>query len=360
LSGTLGVAAGAVGRRGARQVAGRVRGVRRQLAAAAPGRSPAVAGPAPRSLSQVGRAGDVLAVLGSPWFHTEYAALAARLRGLHGLRLAVLMHDAIPALHPEWCDRGTTRVFRHWYGTVLPLADLVFSNSRATAADVSRWCDGTGITLAGPVQPLPVGTGFGVAEAPREVSARLPGLERPYVLFVSTIEARKNHALLLQVWRRLIEEMPADRVPDLVFAGRVGWMVSDLMDQIGNSRNLDGRLHLLQGLDDAALRAAYEGCLFTVFPSLSEGWGLPVTESLALGKPCVASSATAIPEAGGALARYFDPTSLSAATRAIREAIEDEAGLRTWQEQVRREFRPVSWAETGRALLAAVDAAAPI
>ncbi len=325
-------------------------------------RDPA-APPPPRRLADIARRGDLLVVLGSPWFELDYAELAAFVRGRLGMRLAVLLYDVIPIRRPEWVDRGTTRVFRDWYASVLPLADLVFAISRATAEDATAWCRRDGIALTGPIQPLPLGTGFGMpvpapeddvgAAFPPALAGALRG--RPYVLFVSTIEARKNHMLLFRVWRRLLEEMGPARVPDLVFAGKVGWLVADLMSQIDNSRHLDGRLHVVEGLDDPALRTVYEGCLFTVFPSFYEGWGLPVSESLAMGKPCLAANVTALPEAGGTLARYFDPFDLNDATRTIRAAIEDPAGLAAWQDEVRRHFRPVGWDRTARALLAALD-----
>ena len=69
-----------------------------------------------------------------------------------------------------------------------------------------------------------------------------PMSSEPCPLIVSTIEARKNHALLFAVWRRLLEDMPAATVPTLVFAGRVGWLVSDFMQQLRNSNFLDGKI----------------------------------------------------------------------------------------------------------------------
>ena len=367
--GALGTAAGltlaAVVRRGARRVR------RLRLPPSRPGRIAAARDatppPTPRRLADIARRGDLLVVLGSPWFELDYAELAAFARGRLGMRLAVLLYDVIPIRRPEWVDRGTTRVFRDWYATVLPLADLVFAISRATAADATAWCRRDNIALAGPIRPLALGTGFGepaptpgdgaAATLPPALAEALQG--RPYVLFVSTIEARKNHMLLFRAWRRLLEEMGPARVPDLVFAGKVGWLVADLMGQIENSRHLDGRLHVVEGLDDQALRAVYAGCLFTVFPSFYEGWGLPVSESLAMGKPCLAAGVTALPEAGGTLARYFDPFDLNDATRAIRAAIEDPAGLAAWQDEIRRGFRPVGWDRTARALVAALDVTPP-
>jgi glycosyltransferase involved in cell wall biosynthesis len=136
-----------------------------------------------------------------------------------------------------------------------------------------------------------------------------------------------------------------------VFAGRVGWLVADLMQQLDNTGWLDGRIVLVEDPTDAELATLYRGCLFTLFPSLYEGWGLPVTESLAFGKPCIASNVTAVPEAGGSLARYFDPENVAEATRVIRATIEDRAGLAAWEEQVRREFRPVPWEAAADCLL---------
>jgi glycosyltransferase involved in cell wall biosynthesis len=183
---------------------------------------------------------------------------------------------------------------------------------------------------------------------------RLPP-ERSYVLMVSTIEARKNHALLFRVWRRLLDEMPAERVPTLVFAGKVGWLVADLMQQLRNAHYLDGKLVLIEDPQDGELERLYAGCLFTVFPSFYEGWGLPVTESLSFGRPCIISNASALPEAGGTLARYFDPENGSEALRVIRRAIEDADDTEAWSARVAAEFRPVSWDESARAMLRAID-----
>jgi glycosyltransferase involved in cell wall biosynthesis len=175
-----------------------------------------------------------------------------------------------------------------------------------------------------------------------------------YALFVSTIEVRKNHVLMFRAWRRLLEELHSDVVPTLVFAGRVGWLVEDLMRQIANADHLDGKLVVVEDPNDAELAALYQGCQFTVFPSLYEGWGLPVTESLAFGKPCLIADRTSLPEAGGALARRFDPDNLNDAFTAIRDVILDPNGLARWEAQVRRDFRPVPWTASAEALLTAL------
>jgi glycosyltransferase involved in cell wall biosynthesis len=291
-------------------------------------------------------------VLGSPWSHPDYASLVCAQRR-RGLRFVLLIYDLIPLRRPEWCDRGLVRLFRSWLDDVLPLCDHVFAISRATAADVEDYLRERAIMLSGPVLPVPIGASFRGFR-----SACASGLQRPlpepgsYALIVSTIEARKNHVLLFRVWRRLLEELPQDRVPTLVFAGRIGWLVDDLMRQIANTDNLDGKLVIIKDPTDSELAHLYEGCLFTLFPSFFEGWGLPVTESLMFGKPCLTSNSTSLPEAGGALTRRFDPDNLPEAYAAIRNVIEDREGLAGWEAQVRRDFKPIPWSETADALLA--------
>jgi glycosyltransferase involved in cell wall biosynthesis len=298
------------------------------------------------------KVGDLLLALGAPWSHPDYAGLIRAQRKQRGLRFVLLVYDLIPARHPEWCDRGLVRLFRAWCDSALPLCDAIFAISRATAADVMAYAAERGLALP-PVVPLPMGTGFGNAPPLAEHTERLPP-PGSYALYVSTIEARKNHLLLFRIWQRLLVELYDTEVPTLVFAGRVGWLVEDLMHQIANTDYLNGRLVLIENPTDGELAALYQGCLFTLLPSFYEGWGLSVSESLAFGKPCLIADRTSLPEAGGGLARRFDPDNLPDAYVAVRNVIQDRANLARWEAQVRKEFRPVPWSATVAALLAGV------
>lgn len=313
--------------------------------------SPGLPDDSDQSFAALSQPGDVLLVLGSPWSHPDYAALVAGQKK-RGLKFALLVYDLIPLRRPEWCDRGLVRLFRSWFESVFPLCDHVFAISQATARDVESYTRERGLHLPGPVAPIPIGTTFLPASDPlcRSPLRPLPPAGT-YALIVSTIEARKNHMLLFRVWRRLLEDLEADRVPTLVFAGRVGWLVDDLMRQIANTDNLNGKLVIVENPSDSELAALYEGCLFTLFPSFFEGWGLPVSESLVCGKPCITSNSTSLPEAGGNLTRQFDPDNVGEAYTLIRATIEDRPGLARWEAQVRREFRVVPWSDSATALV---------
>ncbi|WP_084440569.1 glycosyltransferase family 4 protein [Acetobacter nitrogenifigens] len=304
---------------------------------------------------------DIFLVLGAPWSDPLFGERLRVVREIHGLRPVLLLYDLIPVRRPEWCAQSLVEVFRHWLDSTLPQCAHLLAISDATARDVERYAEEEGLRLADKVRTIRLGTGFGLTAQQDEPKDATPpgGLPKPgtYVLFVSTMEARKNHALLFRVWRRLIAELGADAVPTLVFAGRVGWLVADLMQQLENTDWLDGKIRLLRDPSDEELRWLYRGCMFTVFPSLFEGWGLPVTESLMMGSPCVASNVTSVPEAGGAFARYFNPESAKDATAVIRDVIADRAGLALWREQVTKDFPRVSWETTADAVLDACAAA---
>ena len=303
---------------------------------------------------------DALLVLGAPWEISGHGSLVAACKQQFGFRTYLLLYDLIPIRHPEWCTETAERQFTTWLDASFSLYDGLFAISQHTAADVADYAAEHGQPLRQPIPVLPIGTSL--VTLPGE-ELPTPGLPVPgsYVLIVCTLEARKNHDLAFRVWRQLLDEVrtgrrAAEGVPDLVFAGRVGWMVNDLMQQLDNTGWLGGRVHLITDPSDTELRALYAGCRFTLFPSWFEGLGLPVIESLAFGRPCLASNATAIPEAGGALCRYFAPGDVSGAVRAVGALLDDAAGLAAWEQRIRREFRPVAWTGAVSALLQQVGA----
>jgi glycosyltransferase involved in cell wall biosynthesis len=293
-------------------------------------------------------ADDWLVILDSPW-GSNYATLVSSMRARHRLRFALLICDIIPLRHPEWCDGNVIRNFTAFFHSVVPLTDCILAISQSTASDIGRYARENDLTLNDRVHCIPLGTGFGQPPVPYR-SQRLPA-PQSFALVVSTIEARKNHALLFRVWRELLETTPPDHVPTLVFAGRVGWLVADLMQQLENTHWLGGKILLIESPSDGELATLYQDCLFTLFPSLYEGWGLPVTESLANGAPCLAANCTSLPEAGGTFARYFNPDDLQDVMGSVRAILDDPAGLKTWRAEIAQNFRPTAWAESAAVIL---------
>lgn len=288
--------------------------------------------------------GDWLINLGASWERPYSPAFLDHLSNT-GVRLGLFAHDMIPDLFPEWCTHSMVRDFSIWLDDAVHRADRVFAISNHTLKDL-KFCLERRNRRVPPGILLPAGGNGGVSNAPQPRP-----LAEPYVLMVGTIEARKNHGGMLRVWRHLLNNPPAAGVPTLVFAGKAGWLTADLMQQMENASHLGGKLLFVNQPSETQLTALYQHCLFTLYPSLYEGWGLPVTESLCHGKPVAASNSSAVPEAGGPFCCYFDPDNLTEAEAKIRAWIEQPELVTAIAARIATHFKPPRWADTAAALL---------
>jgi glycosyltransferase involved in cell wall biosynthesis len=300
--------------------------------------------------------GDTIVSLGAGWGVPNYIKHIAEAKRRYGVKYAILIHDLIPIEYDSLVEPHHVEQFRNWLHQAIPVADVVLSVSKHSRDALIRLAAETGWSLP-PVEVVPPGAGVNDRLLGREPLAprgqRKIDLPARYVLLVSTIEIRKNHRLLVRVWRRLIERHGADAVPALIFAGQIGWLVDDLLAELAASDYLDGKIMLLPGLADDELRQAYRSSLFTVFPSLCEGWGLPIAESLMHGKFCVASNRTSIPEVGGDLIDYFDPANEDDALAKIERLLLDPGYLTAREARLRAEYRPRAWADCVQDLVGA-------
>src|SRR5262249_15567171 len=154
--------------------------------------------------------------------------------------------------------------------------------------DLLDWIDSIGERIPDTsITPLGSELRASAGEAVGGETARI--LAEPFLLFVSTIESRKNHQVLCRAYAQLVD-WGVTGLPRLVFAGGVGHGGRQVIDEIAADHRLRDRVTVLSGASDTELVALYERCLFTLFPSLYEGWGLPVSEALSAGKFCISSN----------------------------------------------------------------------
>jgi glycosyltransferase involved in cell wall biosynthesis len=146
-------------------------------------------------------------------------------------------------------------------------------------------------------------------------------LQGPFLLSVGDIQPRKNHIGLLGAYRELLRSMPGLR-HELVLAGKETWFGEDVRRAV-RERGLDGRVRFLGFVSDDELIDLYNAADLFVFPSLYEGFGLPILEAMACGRAVACSNTTAMPEVANATALLFDPHSVDEMTRAIRDLLVD-------------------------------------
>jgi glycosyltransferase involved in cell wall biosynthesis len=296
--------------------------------------------------------GDVLLLLGCTWGWYDLAWLV-RLKAQLGMRLVFLCFDLIPAKFPHLFPPAAVPPYMRFLELMLAQADLIVCISESTSRDLRECAAARGRALP-PTCVVPLGHDLpDLSDAPSRLRAAslTPG---GFVLCVGTLEIRKNHALLYQVWRRLVEERGKD-VPTLVLVGSIGWHIEKLIYIIKHDVVVASHIAIISGAKDADLAWLYRNCLFTVYPSLYEGFGLPIAESLAYGKHCIASSTSAMPEAGAGLARHLDPLDVQAWLAEIESLLDDPSRLKTIEAHINATYRPVSWETSGQLLYDALS-----
>jgi glycosyltransferase involved in cell wall biosynthesis len=216
------------------------------------------------------------------------AALPKLFTAISGPRVA-LFHDAIALKFPELTPTKTVARFPAYLQELLAFDGIaaVSDDSRESLLDYWRWA---GLTKTPPVQTIPLGV-----DSPGNAAGETtPASGVPKILSVGSIEGRKNHLALLeaceQLWRR-------DCRFELHLIGLARPETARAaVERIATLRATGRPLRYDGSADDAALAAAYMACTFTVYPSLMEGFGLPVLESLVHGKPCICSAHGALGE----------------------------------------------------------------
>ena len=308
--------------------------------------------------------GAYLINLGTSWWLQNYFLHVRDAKARYGIRYVPYVHDCIPIITPEHCVENLTRDFITWALGAFQHADHVMVNSRATAADVKAVAKRLGHEVAEPeVVTLDADFRGATSRLPKEFLSGDGGGDillrsdlnaGEFVLFVSTIESRKNHLMAFSAWLTLAKRHGPENVPKLVCVGNRGWLNDAIYAKLAASKILQQKVVLLSKISDLDLQTLYRSCLFTLYPSSYEGWGLPVTESLCYGKVPVLADCSSLPEAGGEFAEYFDVRSETDLLRALERMIFDAEYREARERRIVEGFRARSWGEIAHQMVSLV------
>lgn len=256
-----------------------------------------------------------------------------------------MVYDLIPHVRPEYCSNWLRSDFKSWLQDVAGYVDRYICISEYTAKDFREFLSAKVSTKSIKVVPLAHEfDGFARNSSDALIDPSIEHVVRtPFILCVGTVEVRKNGVALLRVWSRLIEKL-GSKMPRLIFAGKRGWLIQEFEVVLKSSPRLSQYVEIVESPSDEGLAALYQHALFTVYPSLYEGWGLPVGEAAWFGKTCLTSNTTSLPEVCGSLVEYCDPDDIDDMTNKIeylilspnkvkaKEAVIRSANLRTWSD----------------------------
>lgn len=294
-------------------------------------------------------AGDEYISLGLDWDQKDFSYLYHLKKELN-LKVKLFCYDVIPVKLPHLCVGDVAGKFGHYFSDVAWCADEIFCISECSKKDLHELL----LELGTPIPKMTViklGCELPFFNEELPINDNVASiLNQKYILFVSTIERRKNHDVLYKAYTRLIDSNVND-IPLLIFVGMQGWGMGDFISDITLDPRVKNKIMILNNVSDPDLTRLYKNCWFTVYPSLYEGWGLPVAESLAFGKYCLASRAASIPEVGGALLDYLDPWDVPEWEENIHYFIKNPDEIVKKERIIKERYALTKWQDTARIVI---------
>ena len=254
-----------------------------------------------------------------------------------GVRPIYFVHDLIPITHPQFCRAGEAEIHRERMRTVLKTGSGVICNSRTTLDALMQFADEEALPVP-PAVAAWLGCTALSASAPD-----LPAAERPTFLALGTIEGRKNHLLLFEIWSRLVARLGAD-APRLLIIGQRGWQAEGVFEILDRDETLRGHVIELGNCSDQELARHLVASRAALFPSNAEGFGLPLVEALSIGVPVIASDLPAFHEIGQGVPLLISPADAGAWEAAILDYARPESAARAAQLERIQSFRRFDWA----------------
>lgn len=215
------------------------------------------------------------------------------------LKAVYLVHDLIPVTHPEFCRAGQDEMHRQRIRNVLASAAGVITNSRCTLDVLERFAGECGLNM-----PPASAAWIAGQNVPGRITRSMLG--RPHFVTVGTIEGRKNHILLLQMWKRLAVRM-GDATPKLVIIGQRGWEAEHATAMLDRCPEIQQHVLEMGRAADEDVARLIAGARALLMPSFVEGFGMPVVEALQLGTPVIASDLPVFREIAGYLPTFVSP-----------------------------------------------------
>jgi glycosyltransferase involved in cell wall biosynthesis len=299
---------------------------------------------------------DVYATAGIDWEHKDINRLC-ELKQAVGFRYVSFCYDIIPLLFPEFCSPGYVQLIHGYFSVVVQESELIVCISKQSELDLQAYWKERRFDH---VRSTWIHLGCDPRRKPKPAALPAPLEGKQFVLMVSTIEPRKNHRFAYEVWKYIVAN---ELVPEnycLVFAGAVGGYVEGLIEEIRHCDILNGRLILLNDVNDDLLASLYQKCAFTIFPTFYEGFGLPLVESLYYNKVCIPSDRGSLREITPPFLTCLEPHDFHGWVAEIARLINEPPRLRELETRISQYTNLTTWEQSATQFYKAIAAIAAI
>lgn len=295
--------------------------------------------------------GDIVLSCGLDWKIYNFFENLKQQKKKSSLKIISFCYDIIPVNFPQFCCSNTSQIFSEYFIKLIESSDLVICISNSTRLELERFSFKNKVKLPS-TEVIYLGSDNKEENNCTEEFEFIPNidLKSPFIIYVSTLDRRKNHELLYKAYIKAIEDGRGDSLPNLYFVGMKGGGVDDLFRDLVLDLRIKEKIKILGRVTDLQLNRLYDKCKFVVFPSLFEGWGLGVGEAFAHGKFVLCSNKGALPEVGSVFAEYLDPYNPALWGERILFYNVNEEALKEKEKFIRENWSPSLWKQTAQEL----------
>lgn len=265
--------------------------------------------------------------------------LFTELKTQFGASFVFYIHDIIPIDFPEYVRPGAKDDHRRRIANVCNLDSTILVNSAYTKSRLVEYCKNENLHLNDPIVSY-----IGLDKPNVDLHQTEVGPKKPYFITIGTIEGRKNHIALLHIWREMIEQ-DLD-CPNLYIVGKRGWANGSVLDLLDNCEALRTNVVELNDVSDIRLFKLLANAQALLFPSFSEGWGMPIVEALSCGTPVICSDIPVFKEATEGLGEFISPIDLPEWKKAILDYALPNSERRTTKLKEIERFQGREWQQS--------------
>jgi len=259
-------------------------------------------------------------------------------------------HDLIPLRFPQFVPADFLPKSQGYFSDLFWTTDLLFTSSLYVERDIAQFCIANGIPQIAMARLRPG------ADLPERATKPAIDIEPGgFILYVSSLERRKNHRFAYEVWRRIRQTSLAQKPVKMVLAGETTGQMPEAIDLMTRDPVTAGSVTVLGNVPDGQLRWLYDNARFCIHPSIAEGYGIPIGEALAAGKVCVCSTAEAIVEQFGEYAPCIPVEKSDEWVSLLSALLLDDSLLKSLERKVIDRYRAPSWDDCARQVFGTVQ-----